>query len=89
MDELVELFKLRDAMFNEFGEDVVREIADKCEFPVDIVPDMLDDETTLDMFAEMVNFLVEELAEIDIDKAQTVLDSVGIPDGVVKDLLGF
>jgi hypothetical protein len=84
-----ELFDLRDVMFNEFGEDVVREKADEAEFSVDIFPDMLADETILDMFAEMINFIVEELAEIDVEKARKVLKSAGVSEKDINDLFDF
>lgn len=82
-----ELFALRDAMFNEFGEDIVREISDNADFPIDIVPDMLDDESVIEMFAEMVHFIVEDLAPIDIEKARKTLASANISDRDISDLL--
>lgn len=82
-----ELFELHDAMFNEFGEDVVRERADDAELSVDIFPDMLDDETVLEMFAEMINFVATKLAEIDVEKARNVLVSAGVSEKGINDLL--
>lgn len=82
-----ELFDLRDAMFAEFGEDVVRTIADTIDFDIDIYPDMLDDESVLDLFAEMVNFIATELAVIDYEKARSVLASAGFSERDIDELL--
>lgn len=83
MDQLLEL---RDAMFEQFGEETVREIADGEEFCVDIFPDMLDDESVIEMFAEMVNFVVENLSGISDEKAKSALLSAGIPEEEIDDL---
>ena len=82
-----DLFELRDAMFSEFGEDVVRTIADTIDFDIDIYPEMLDDESMLDLFAEMINFVTTELAVIDEQKARRVLLSAGIPGADIESLL--
>ena len=81
-----QLLALQNAMFKVFGEDVVREIADGEEFCIDIFPDMLDDESVIEMFAEMVNFVVENLSGISVEKAKSVLLSAGIPEEEIDDL---
>ena len=87
MDEMGELLALRDAMFEEFGEETVREIADSVDFVVDIVPDMLDDESTTEMFAEMVNFVVTSFSEISTEKVKAVLLSAGIEEEVADEFI--
>ena len=82
-----ELFELQKAMFDEFGEDMVRSIADCIDFDVDIYSEMLDDESVLELFAEMINFIATELAVIDKFKAIKVLKVAGISDRDINDLL--
>ena len=82
-----QLLALQNAMFKVFGEDVVREIADGEEFCVDIFPDMLDDESTIEVFAEMVNFVVTALSGISEAKARSVLLSAQLPEDEIDDLL--
>ena len=81
MDELV---ALQETMFSIFGEDLVRKIADQEDVIVDVIPDMLDDETALDLFAEMVNFIIEFLAPIDSRKAKRVLLSADISESTIS-----
>ena len=45
--------------------------------------------TVSEVFAELVEFVVVELSEIDEEKARIVLERAGVSDGVVKDILGF
>lgn len=87
MDEMNELLALQDAMFKIFGEETVREIAEREEFSVDVIPDMLDDESVTELFAEMVNFVVQELSEISETKARDVLLSAGIEEDMIDGLL--
>lgn len=82
-----ELMTLQETIFTIFGEDFVREIAEQEDFSVDVIPEMLDDETTLDMFAEMIHFVVEHLAPIDKEKAKRVLLSADIPEATINELL--
>ena len=81
MDELV---ALQETMFSIFGEDLVRKIADQEDVMVDVIPDMLDDETALDLFAEMVNFIIEFLAPIDSRKAKRALLSADISESTIS-----
>ena len=84
MDELI---TLQETMFSVFGESFVREIADREEVIVDVIPDMLDDETALDLFAEMVHFIIEFLATTDPERAKKVLLSVDISESTINELL--
>ena len=84
MDELI---TLQETMFAVFGEEFVRELAEREDFSVDVVPDMLDDETVLDMFAEMVRFILESLAPINPEKAKTALLAAGITEETIDELL--
>ena len=87
MSEMDELLALQDAMFKIFDEELVREIAEREEFSVDVVPDMLDDESVTEQFAEMVNFVVQELSDISETKVKSVLLSAGIEEDVIDGLL--
>ena len=87
MDEMNELLALQDAMFKIFGEEVVREIAEREEFSVDVIPDMLDDESVTELFAEMVNFVVQELSGISEEKAKNVLMAAGIEEDIIDGML--
>jgi hypothetical protein len=82
-----ELFELRDSIFDEFGEGLVRSVADCVDFDVDIYPETLDDEGVLELFAEMINFIATELAVIDECKARKVLLSVGVSERDINHLL--
>lgn len=84
MDELI---TLQETMFAVFGEEFVRGLAEREDFSVDVVPDMLDDETVLDMFAEMVRFILESLAPINPEKARTVLLAAEITEETIDELL--
>ena len=87
MSEMEELLALQDAMFKIFDEEVVREIADREDFSVDVVPDMLDNESVTELFAEMVNFVVQELSGISEEKAKNVLMAVGIEEDIIDGML--
>ena len=82
-----ELLALHNAMFEEFGEETVREIADSIDFDIDVIPDMLDDESAGDLFAEMVNFVVTELSDISIEKVREVLLSAGIEEAAADEFI--
>ena len=82
-----ELFELRDSIFDEFSEGLVRSVADCVDFDVDIYPETLDDEGVLELFAEMINFIATELAVIDECKARKVLLSVGVSERDINHLL--
>ena len=84
---MMKLVALQETMFSIFGEDLVRKIADQEDIIVDVIPDMLDDETALDLFAEMVNFIIEFLAPIDSRKAKRVLLSADISESTINELL--
>lgn len=87
MSEMEELLALQAAMFEIFDEEVVREIADREDFSVDVVPDMLDDESVTELFAEMVNFVVQELSGISEEKAKNVLMAAGIEEDIIDGML--
>ena len=82
-----ELLALQNAMFEVFGEETVRNIADSIDFDVDVIPDMLNDETAGDLFAEMVNFVVTELSEISVEKVKSVLLSAGIEEEAAEEFI--
>ena len=87
MSEMEELLALQAAMFEIFGEEVVREIADREDFSVDVIPDMLDDESVTELFAEMVNFVVQELSGVSEEKAKNVLMAAGIEEDIIDGML--
>lgn len=87
MEEMSQFLALRDAMFEQFSEEIVREIAEREVFSVDVVPDMQDNESVIEMIAEMVHFVVTALSGISEAKAGSVLVSAGIPEEEIDHLL--
>ena len=82
-----ELLALQNAMFEEFGEETVREIADNIDFDIDVIPDMLDDESAEDLLAEMINFVVTKLSEISAKKVKSILLSAGIEEEAADEFI--
>ena len=85
--KMEKLMNLWNCIIDEYGESVVCNAGKGIDIDILMIGEGVS--TVSEVFAELVEFVIVELSEIDEKKSRRVLDKAEISDGVVKDILGF
>ena len=85
MEEMLDLW---NALVDAYGEDQIRELADEADVDISMIGEKISEEWASDIFAELLAFIVNDLAPIDAKKAMAVIKSAGVSDETLEDLFG-
>lgn len=81
-----ELMRLWNAMTEEYGEDAVRNLADECNIDISSIGEGQPEDWAHELFVELLSFLVDDLAQIDGQRAMLVISKAGVSDETMEDL---
>lgn len=85
MEEMLDLW---NALVDAYGEDQIRELADDADVDISMIGEEISEEWASEIFAELLSFIINDLAPIDAKKAMSVIKSAGVSDETLEDIFG-